>query len=244
MGVKLDLIDGARVVERNGVVEELDRVVRVNDITTYDSGTILDFFAEGGVPVAGDQHPDLAALILEDRNIRRVASASYAELVLTYRRHRTTADYILQGAVSAQQKTRYKDSGGTLITVTHDGDTIGASISADEAMTAVATTIVEATNTPGTVAQQWGNTVNSSSWAGGAAGTWRCTNVAFAPAILTISPTKWHMTYSFVYNAEGWQPTVAYIDSSTGRPPNNLVDGVGIKDITHYTTLDFNTKFA
>lgn len=243
--VKLDLIEGARVVERNGDVIEHDRIATVRGVGTFDSGTPLDFFSATGLPVAGDQHPALSNLILEDRTLRRAVGADYAELVLSYRRHYTTADWFASGTVSLRQVTRTKDLNDAEVTVTHDvGPPVTAPFSADEQFEDIFIEIVEATDTPGATARSFANKINSAIWLGDAVGLWRCTNVTYAPAILTTSPQKWRFGYSFAYDPNGHQPTVFYIDGVNGKPPDPLVDGVSRKSVTHYDSVDFNTKFT
>jgi hypothetical protein len=241
---KIDLIEGARVVKRAGYIRELDRIARIKELATNDSGTILDAIDHADLPTDGDQHPDDATLILEDRSIKRVVSASYVEVVLTYRRHFTTADWFAEGTAALQGVTRDTDSGGSFITVTHDGDTQGVTINVEDILEDIFIEIVEDTDTPGTEARAFVNKLNSAIWLGDAAGLWKCTRVEYAPAILTTSPQKWRFRYFFSYDPAGWQPRVTYIDASTGRPPNGLVEGTGAKDVTYYGTVDFNTKFS
>ena len=99
------------------------------------------------------------------------------------------------------------------------------------------------TNSPTNVALAWVGHVNSQSWGGSGLRQWMCTDVTYDSLDIDTSPEKWKMTFEFQYKSEGWTPTALFIDPRSGRPPQNLIDGVGIKDIFWHPQRNFNTLF-
>ena len=102
-----------------------------------------------------------------------------------------------------------------------------------------------ATSAPGAFTKSYGGHVNSSSWQGGVARTWMCTQADFELVDDSVNPHVYRMTFAFDFDPEGWDndTTALFIDPLTGRPPKGLVDGEGIKTITYYPERDFNTDF-
>ncbi len=48
------------------------------------------------------------------------------------------------------------------------------------------------------------------------------------------------VTYEFQSSTTIWDPVITYIDKETGRPPTDLVFGVGIKNVQVYPEADFS----
>jgi len=53
----------------------------------------------------------------------------------------------------------------------------------------------------------------------------------------------YEVTYVFEYRKDGWDETAVFINPDDGKPPQDLVDGVGIKPVINYTETEFNDMF-
>jgi len=79
-------------------------------------------------------------------------------------------------------------------------------------------------------------TINSMNWqSSGDQYKWLCTGITGYKR-----GTRWTVTYSFQYKKNGWAADVVFIDPHTGKPPEDLVDGVGYKSVHIYPEANFN----
>ena len=89
--------------------------------------------------------------------------------------------------------------------------------------------------------------VNAATWFGHPAGYVRCTSVrpvqCWRVAAGEGFVTKWMIQFTFEMCYKGWAEQVAYIDERTGRPPENLVQGTGMKAVQVSEYYDFNQLF-
>lgn len=69
-------------------------------------------------------------------------------------------------------------------------------------------------------------TVNSTTFLGKSARKWLCTRIQCSNPT-NVTPTD--VTYEFIYNPLTWDIEGIFVDPFIGRPPADLVDGVGIK---------------
>lgn len=139
------------------------------------------------------------------------------------------------GATTESVETA-KDRNGTRITVTHEGLTVGATVSYRRPRMTVEYDRLEVGNARSRASTYVGR-VNSTSFQGFEAGT------VFCSAIESRSNPErggYDVHYVFEIDADGWQPTAAYLDPATGEPPPNLVEGVGIVDVDLYESAEFN----
>lgn len=139
------------------------------------------------------------------------------------------------GATTESVETT-KDRTGAAITVTHDGITVGASVSYRRPRMTVEYDRLEVTNAR-TRASTYVGKVNSTSFKGFGSGTVFCSSIESRS---NAERGGYDVHYVFEIDANGWQPTAAYLDPATGEPPPNLVDGVGVVDVDLYASADFN----
>lgn len=90
---------------------------------------------------------------------------------------------------------------------------------------------------------RWVGSVNAVYWVGGAPGTWLCTKADASPLSLRPSDRKWRFHFEFQFKSGGWNPGVWFEDSRTGRPPSDLVPGIGVYQADLYPMLDFRILF-
>lgn len=101
------------------------------------------------------------------------------------------------------------------------------------------------TDNPGAFTQKYVSKVNATSWQGEGPRTWLCTVGDFNLVDDTTSPRVYQMSFTFELDVETWDNdcTIRYTDPLTGKPPDQLVDGVGVKQIQWYEEEEFNTDF-
>lgn len=102
---------------------------------------------------------------------------------------------------------------------------------------------IEETDEPGALAMQWIGYLNSDTWNNAGPRRWMCIDVPFEPIDLTTNPQKWLLAYQFERAQISHDPDAVFIDPRTGRPPSDLVAGVGYKTIAYNPERSFNEKF-
>jgi hypothetical protein len=85
-------------------------------------------------------------------------------------------------------------------------------------------------------ARTYVGTVNSGTWYNGVAGTWLCNSIRGNSQDGGVTFT---VTYTFLYREDSWRERAVFIDSYTGKPPKDLVEGTGKKWCTVYRATDF-----
>lgn len=105
---------------------------------------------------------------------------------------------------------------------------------------------IEQSDVPILLQQEYIGRTNSAFWNGGEANTWLCADITATARDLSRiggKPYEWDWNFSFQYDPAGWAPQAIYIDPQTNKPPTNLVDGVGIKNVITQPSVDFNVLF-
>ena len=254
--VTSDIIDGNKLAnEAEGYT--FTRMMQVEGVSTASTGL------GGAVSVVATTSPETRGLIAvqstgvaigdslgsgailsEAYCVTRNAtmlSADVARVDLTYRRFDPTPKY--NGETSTIEMQSEVDKTGTQVKLQYDGVDHGVSFPVRIPETRLVVTRYEQGIAPGAVSQTLVGKLNASTWQGGSPGTWMCTGVTFSPAHPALV-NVWSMRYEFAYldsphTPEGHQPRVAYVDPTTGKPPDDLVDGQSIKTIDFYDTFNF-----
>lgn len=254
--VILDKPTDVALEEHHGAVVGLRRLVSVVGLSDGDVGIFDTALGTVGVPAANSTPADYPNLILVDRNCRVVPGhPDKVEITCIYRA-KGDAEYGWKFRCSSvlNSVTSQVDVWGNPVTLSHtygpdDPDypgetkTTGAEYSVMSPSLEVTATGVIETNAPLSLAFKWTRVLNRSEWAGGAAGRWCCVNVESKPLDLGSSPQKHTFTFTFQYRAQGWLPKVWFIDERTGRPPADVVEGVGTQLVDVFTYLEFNDLF-
>jgi len=67
--------------------------------------------------------------------------------------------------------------------------------------------------------------------------TWLCTGITGETSDAGLT---YMVTYSFHYRSDGWDSEIVFMDPNTGKPPSDVVEGVGIKTYQMYAQANFN----
>jgi len=214
----------------------------------------------------GGASANYPGLVLEDATARVVGKAEVL-IDYTFRRasggtrytfffgpgyHDNGLYFTWSGGTNVTQYDTPFDINGALIQVSHtwDGseeqpgatgrpDSTAESVSVMvPASTAIARGYLQAAY-PDLLARSWAGYTNSDIWAGEPPGAWLCSSVTWEPADSSTSPVTYQFEFAFELKFGGWQPWVWYTNPNTGRPPYNVVDGVGVKQITWYPSRTF-----
>lgn len=135
-------------------------------------------------------------------------------------------EYALQYHYPADYKANEKLAGT-------DSEVAQARWTIDRSRRVVTYTRTEAVS-PAVLQDLYLDTVNAAGWnafPADAAGTWRCISVE---AEANYGGVSWEVTYVFKHRAEGWYTVVAWEDPNTGKPPADLIEGLGWHKIVDY----------
>lgn len=246
--VKLDILEGSRAEERNGVIWEVTRVACVTGLTG-NSSTILDVLNSPGLPPPFEAHPNYPTLILFERKPRAV-SDTVAFVDLIYKHPTFIWPTPMQGArsggVGLSQITDVADRHGNAAWVEYNDDRKGAEFTALLPQATAAFDLVQSTpggyEYPGLLARDYVGKLNSEPWNGGAIGEWLCTAINYME--LGGAPTQWAMHYEFQAKPGGWQPLVQYFldDGSVPEPdePGGPPPPGSRRTVDWYAEADFN----
>jgi hypothetical protein len=145
---------------------------------------------------------------------------------------------VYRGSAKLVQKTTYKNRDGTQLTVTHNGDTQGASAVVMVPQATVSISRIESGILPLDAAEAILGKLNRFAW-NGEPQVWLSTGVDFES---TDGGVQWAMTYEFQKDSDGdWNPTIVYVDKD-GKIPSDLVADSGIKVIDWYEEYDYNQQ--
>lgn len=164
------------------------------------------------------------------------------ESVFTLWRPIEEAQFPIRGSASLTMIRTALDRDGLPILVEYDGETIRAEIDVLQPQQHEIRELLEATENPRVLANQWINHVNAASWGGGAPREWLCRHVDYECVDTTSSPREYLFRYEFEWNPTGWVYTVAYRDAD-GNIPADVEEGIGIRDIHWHRERDFSEKF-
>ena len=151
---------------------------------------------------------------------------------------------------SVQQKNTNLDGNGDQIIVAHqypdDDDNYpgayreqGGEISFFDTQRSFTLHGIKWTNAPWAIANACIGRVNSVWFSGEAPRMWFCVACNWKPESTINGSERYAMRFEFSFNPDSWDPTVVYTDDTTGKPPKNLVQGVGIKTIEKLPAADF-----
>jgi hypothetical protein len=248
-------ITGSRVTYSRGVPTRLDReiIVDLNDTTHADVEAFFQAVIDDPqLPDIGDQvsltspQGKTYDMFLSDRSIEqtgagqaKVIDAYEAITVGTPGDSGNLSPIRIGGAVSSTETE--VDRFGDPITVAYQNEVQGGLVQANEAAMQLSFDMAVSTYNPTSLVIAWQNKVNSVDWFEGAPGVWLCTRVNVETIQENSSPPLWKLTFEFQAKPfPGWQPWVRYINPEFGKPPPNLVLGVGYKQVEHYVGADFN----
>ena len=257
------LFDGFTLNEVNGQLEDCTATFAI--FVTGGSANAVDLARFDTVaPRPGDSleaftnlslHHDL---ICEDRGYRSgglngASGESVIFLDAVYRRH-ISIPLVVRGSAGLNQIQTQKLPDGTVAIVEYDGRQQGGDLTVNQTSNGFSMRVTETTDQPHLLADSWANVVNSTPFFGGEPRTWVVSDVDYEPAILGPAyvgvgsvyqgTSRWHFTYRFEHNPDGWDPTAAYKDPETGEFPGDLIPGVGIKTFEYPVAGNLNSLFT
>lgn len=83
---------------------------------------------------------------------------------------------------------------------------------------------------------QYTGKTNLNNFMGLPPGRWLCTGISGQSDDAGLT---WKVVYEFQCRADGWDEQIVFINPDTGRPPEGLILGVGIKTPQRYLQIDF-----
>jgi hypothetical protein len=257
MAAQADLIDGTlNLQESQGIVTSITRRYLVTGLSDTDFTVLYSAITDAGVPTFETALPGYTNLEVIGRSAVPVPNSTtmcYVDVeygIVASEGHNYT--FTMDGTVS--NLTTPVDRFGLPIVVQHTYSTDdeqfpgltesqGGNINVMDPSLVMTATGIETTNRPLEIVRRWIGQLNASAWAGFPALTWLCTNVKAVPMDASSQENQWQLTFSFQLNKFGWTPYAVFIDQRTGRPPANVVSGVGYVPVSWYPQLNYGHKF-
>lgn len=249
--------------EEFGVFIRLTRRARVVGLSDIDYNVLWDALQGAGIPavgsnLAGDNFVDL---VLTKRRVSLLESdPTKADVDLTYEHILNEGQDIdapphglLLGKISCaiNQTTSNLDKDGDPISVQYmfpaddpdfPGQTQiqGGEIQYFQPQVTAKYVGIMTTDTPWNIARGLVGKLNSVQWSLADPGEWMCTSVTWEfYGGIGDTGASYKMTFEFQNNPDTWDPTVVFIDPRTGKPPHDLISGVGYKQVPKHDRVDF-----
>lgn len=260
-------VEVLKAVERNGTVQRLTTGAVVTGLGgNTDWNSLAEAMDAQNVPRYGDHLGDedspVYSLVVHEREVTMNDDKDSASVVITYENSigidnledRFDAPFmgLMMGEVrcNIQQKTSNLDNDGNQVVLSHEypmddpnfGGTTryqGGEFNYFAAQRSFSIHGIKATNAPWAVANSIVGCVNIFPFSGEAARTWMCVAANWKPESNRDGIARYLMRFEFQFDADTWDPTVVYIDDSTGKPPVGLVPGFGIKTIQKHRAVHF-----
>lgn len=256
MAVSIDRVDVMALEEVDGVVKSLQRRMRVSGLSDTDFEVLYSALDEAGVPAADSTLPGRLGLVVKRRSVKLLPrEQSKCDVDIFYEKlQESVSNFVFSGGSSLKHLVTQNDRNGAQIILSHTfpaGDpdfpnetrSQGGEVNVLYPQTGITATGLLAVDFPHFITAQWIGFRNATTWAGGSAGTWLITGARFTPHDLSAEPKQWIFEFEFSADTTGWQPETVYIDERTGKPPPNIVEGVGTTVVDWYPTRDYSELF-
>jgi hypothetical protein len=243
-----DIIEGTSLKQEDDGKYTLSRTFIVTGLSGTASQRVMEALSVTGIPAFREAHPTISGLVVASRDVN-VIDQENAQITCTYKSltiqltppSETSTPQITVGS-SVQPKDINLDINGDLMVVeyTPEGEATAieqtGTVSVMLPQTIYRYSRLEPSD-PSSKSVTYTGKVNSTSFKGGAAGTWLCTRIE---GTSTDGGESFQVEYEFQYNQDGWAAVVCYIDPETGAPPGDLVDNTGIRAFEVYAEIDFS----
>jgi len=257
MAIISDLIEDLEASELEGHVDSATRKFYGTGAISTDAQVLLEAFAAAGVPRAGDVFPGHSNLVCTGRRVRLLRnSPRNVEIVCNYQRlGLTRSGFIFSGSTQLGQVNTQLDRFGNQVFVAHTYPESDPNYPSqthlqgmDQSVLMPQTTLTATGQLqvayPDFVSRIWTGSMNSTFWGGAEPGYWMCTRVDFSPLDVGWGRFRWwEFTFEFQMAITGWPVRIYFVDPTTGKPPTNLIPGVGYKIVDWYGEIDYNTLF-
>lgn len=254
---------GARFVEQDGAAMEFSRTCFVTGLTAGSgSGTLTSRILEAKTALDSAGFA-IGATTTMDANLR-VSSRDIAMhpednskviATINYKAFKDTipplGSWLPKLSGSLNQIQTAKDLNGFPITLAHTfpdddpnwhGQTVeqGAKVNQFRPLAEITYVgLLKVSSIFNTKIKYLGKT-NSSTWNYGGPGRWLCTNFTAELFDKGTTPDTWLCEVTFQADGFLWTQTAVFVDPATGKEPEGLVSGVGIKNIVTQFGVDFN----
>jgi len=256
----LDRIDLLSCQERHGVVVALERKAYVSGLAgETDYSILFSALTAAGLPAEGSLLGK-DGLVLTERN-PTVIDKDKCEVILKYENYYNEGQdfdsppvgaFVGEARASIQQVTTNKDQNGALIEVSHtypDDDpnypgetkTQTGEIQVFVPQRSFSVKGIKLTQSPWLIVDNIIGKLNSAAWSQWPARYWICTYAGYRNMDPSTGVNRYFMSFEFQHNPDGWDPSVAFNDENTNRPPPNLVANVGYKTIEYLGEVNFNS---
>lgn len=254
MTVIIDLIAGSSVNQSEKGYTAV-RAAIVYDIVGNKDAKIFNALQDPDLPKRGDLHPSIPNLILDVISARSIdtdkvlVNLNYRQLQGEDRPPNEASPAQISVGATVQLRTTESDKDGNQIILEHtftdfaeDGT---ASLRTEKQGVELQVPVVQPTirlvrrepRDPLQKALKFLGTVNKTSFAGGDKGQWLCTRLEGDSDDGGVS---YMVTYEFQFLQKGWTGPVRFIDPVTRKPPEDLVQDVGILEVETFEEEDFS----
>ena len=253
--LKIDILEGVRWREEQGVIKEVSRLAIVSDLEpgTIGEQVIADALNDLNMPQPGDGHPLLTGLVLADR-FPIARDPTIIQIELRYKIPGLIdppppgAPWTIEGGTALDQIQTYKNAAnGEQIILTHNGVPQGGHIVVVEPMREITFGWVRQSLDPYMAYDGYVGKLNDAPFIHGRELTWMCMSAPFTLIDPNTNPPTWKFSMTFNHKDDGsspvigHQPQAVYIDPDTGQPPPGLVPDEGFQVIPYYQVANFNS---
>ena len=243
--ITIDIIEGARWREEDGVVTEISRLAIASGLSGGEQ-SFTEALKHTSMPQPGASHPLKGHLIVRARNPVAI-SGKIIQVEIVYKQLGSLDEQpppgtnsVVGGETALEQIKTEFDKFGNQITLTHNGITRGGSVNIQRPRDRLTFTRIEQSLAPGVITRAFTGKTNLFLWNGGIPGTWLCDRIPFDQENPTLKPPSYRFSYQFKHDPGGWNPQVVFIDPETGEPPPDLVSGEGFKTVEIYDQVNFD----
>jgi hypothetical protein len=186
-------------------------------------------------------------MVLVDRDLD-IMEHSTASGKLTYRYW----PEVWRGGTGLRQVVTGKDRSGTNLEVCYptchpNGVSQGGEIAVSEPALVLGIDYMRALEeSPLSYVKRYLGRVNSAAFLGQGPGQWLCTKLDFEEVVSVPGQNLkkwWHFSAEFELDELGHQPEIVFRLNETGKPPPDVVDGVGRKVVDWFLEADFSQEF-
>lgn len=257
MAVITDTIEEFEAQEIEGNVVSLRRRFLLTG-GSYGSALLLwEALASPYIPSAGAFAPGNTNLVCTGRRVKLLPNSNrQVEVTCDYvPLGQSASGFIFSGSTSLAQAESQLDRYGNQISVSHTWPGDDPDFPSKTHLQGLNMSVLMPQSTltargqlqvqwPDYVSELWTGAMNATWWAGTAPYYYMCTKVDWEPLDVGVGRNRWWgFTFEFQKAATGWIPQTWFIDQRTGKPPANLVPGVGYKNVDWYNVLDYNVLF-
>jgi len=266
--IHIDRMSTLETRERMGSLRRLVREAIVSGVDTDNWDLVTQALDESELPqykdhLTDDEGLNAFDLVLVERNATAI-DKDKVRVELIYENWTDIEEDLddprggfVTGEVRSniQQKTSNLDRFGTQVVVAHiypaedpnhPSETLaqGGEFQYYEAQRTIFIRGIKQTRTPWLIANAITGRVNSIPFSGEPATTWLCTGCTWkiswpGKSVGGYRQNHYLMNFEFQHNPDTWNPTVVFIDDVTGKPPINLVQGVGYYQVDKMPQADF-----